>query len=95
MSLKKENGAKQDRVKANGMRLDGVEEARSPGNIPRLISSYQERAWEHCDFFSICDCGGVAITVLGPHSFQSYPSTSTPSGPGLFTSIPSSPALAL
>ena len=30
MSLKKENGAKQDRVKASGMRLaDGVEEARS------------------------------------------------------------------
>ena len=39
MSLKKENGAKQDRVKANGMRLDGVEEARSyqaiyPGSFP-------------------------------------------------------------
>ena len=39
MSLKKENGAKQDRVKANGMRLDGAEEARSyqaiyPGSFP-------------------------------------------------------------
>ena len=57
MSLKKENEAKQDRVKASGMRLaNGVEEARS----------YQARQAPYPGLFSLTkkELGNIVISFL-------------------------------